>query len=194
MPPTKPTLPDLLASAASTPTRYEPSCSLNTIDCTFGRSTTESMMTKRMLGNSGATFLIADSWLKPMPMIGSAPRCAILRNACSRCASACTSNSQVAGAGFLLELLDAVIGGFVERLVELAAGVIDDRRVRHRRRRGKAECASGKGRLHQRLHEQSPVFCLRPDWRRPHPFRPIVVTQNSGLCHHFGAPMENQVY
>ena len=36
MPPTKPTLPVLDASAASTPTRNEPSCSLKVTDCTLG--------------------------------------------------------------------------------------------------------------------------------------------------------------
>src|SRR5271163_3838051 len=39
IPPTKPTLPVLLVSAAITPTRKDPSSARNIIDCTFGRST-----------------------------------------------------------------------------------------------------------------------------------------------------------
>ena len=39
MPPTKPTLPVFDAIAASMPTRNEPSCSLNSTDCTLGRLT-----------------------------------------------------------------------------------------------------------------------------------------------------------
>ena len=39
MPPTKPTLPVFDVLAAITPTRNEPSCSLNSIDCTLGLST-----------------------------------------------------------------------------------------------------------------------------------------------------------
>src|SRR6266850_1986327 len=42
MPPTNPTLPVFDAIAAAMPTRNDPSCSLKTIDCTLGRSTTAS--------------------------------------------------------------------------------------------------------------------------------------------------------
>src|SRR5437763_1387398 len=85
MPPTKPILPLLEARAASTPTRNDPSCSLNRTDCTFGRSTTLSMMVKWMLGNSLATFSSSTACEKPTAMMGSWPRCARRRCACSNC-------------------------------------------------------------------------------------------------------------
>ena len=72
----------------------EPSCSLNTIDCTLGRSTTESMMENRVLGNSGATFWTADACWKPTARIGSCPLRAKLRSACTRWESFWTSNSR----------------------------------------------------------------------------------------------------
>ena len=50
MPPTNPTLPVFEAMAAAMPTRNEPSCSLNTIDWTLGRSTTASMMANLTAG------------------------------------------------------------------------------------------------------------------------------------------------
>ena len=87
MPPTKPTLPVFDAIAASTPTRNEPSCSLKTTDCTFGRSTTSSMMTNFTFGNSAATVFSAGAWAKPVATITVAPRCASLRSDCSRCDS-----------------------------------------------------------------------------------------------------------
>ena len=96
IPPTKPTLPVFDAIAAAIPTRNEPSCSLNTIDCTFGRSTTASMMANFRLGNSLATFSMPVAWAKPMPTVIWEPRRAMLRSACSRWASLVTSNSRYA--------------------------------------------------------------------------------------------------
>ena len=94
MPPTKPTLPVLLAIAAIMPTRKLPSCSLKTTDCTFGRLTTMSMMANCSFGKSLATFSMLEAWLKPTPMIGLAPRSAMRRIACSRCDSLAISNSR----------------------------------------------------------------------------------------------------
>ena len=48
MPPRNPIVPVLLVIAASMPTRYEPSCSLNTSDATFGSSLTPSTMANWM--------------------------------------------------------------------------------------------------------------------------------------------------
>ena len=126
MPPTKPTLPVFDAMMASRPTRNEPSCSLNSTDCTFGSLTTPSMMVKRTLGNSLAIFSTGFAWLKPTPMIGSWPRWAKRRCACSNWVSLVTSNSRIVHLGLGLELLGAVVDPFVERLVELAADVEDD--------------------------------------------------------------------
>ena len=96
MPPTNPTLPVLEAMAAAIPTRKDPSCSLNTIDCTFGASTTASMMANLRFGNSLATFSMPLAWAKPMPTVIWEPRRAMLRSACSRWASLVTSNSRYA--------------------------------------------------------------------------------------------------
>jgi hypothetical protein len=63
-------LPDFDAIAAIIPTRYEPSCSLNTIERTLGRSTTASTMANLMSGNSAATLVSGASWLKLIAMIG----------------------------------------------------------------------------------------------------------------------------
>ena len=70
MPPTKPTVPVSDAMAAIMPTRNEPSCSLNTMDWTLGRSTTMSMIAKLVSGYSAATASTAGAWLKPTAMIG----------------------------------------------------------------------------------------------------------------------------
>lgn len=94
MPPTKPTLPVLLAIAAIMPTRKLPSCSLKTTDSTFGRSITKSMIENLSFGNSLATFSMLEPCEKPTPMIGLALRSAILRMACSRCAGFEISNSR----------------------------------------------------------------------------------------------------
>ena len=94
MPPTKPTLPVFDVSAAITPTRNEPSCSLNTIDCTLGLSTTMSMMPNLVLGNSSATLPSAVAQAKPTVMIGEKPSLANLRRTCSRCASFWISRSR----------------------------------------------------------------------------------------------------
>src|SRR5499433_3171853 len=96
MPPTKPTLPVLDAIAAAMPTRNEPSCSLKTIDCTFGRSTTASTIANLRFGNSLATFSMPLACEKPIPTTTAEPRRAMLRSACSRWASAVTSNSRYA--------------------------------------------------------------------------------------------------
>ena len=94
MPPTKPTLPVLLANAAIMPTRKLPSCSLKTIDSTLGCLTTASMITKLSFGKSLDTFSMLLACEKPTPMIGLAPRSAMRRIACSRCASAVISKSR----------------------------------------------------------------------------------------------------
>ena len=96
MPPTKPILPVFEAIAASTPTRNEPSCSLNTTDWTLGRSTTLSMTVKWMLGNSRATLSRATACAKPTAMIGSCPLWAKRRSACSNWVSLLGSNSEMA--------------------------------------------------------------------------------------------------
>ena len=94
IPPTNPTLPVSLFIAARAPTRKEPSCSLNTMDWTFGRSTTMSMMLNLVLGNSEATFCKAGAWANPTAMTISDPLCASFLKNCSRCASCWTSNSR----------------------------------------------------------------------------------------------------
>ncbi len=70
MPPTNPIFPVFEVSAAIKPTRNEPSCSLNTIERTFGFSTTASMIANWMFGNSVATFSSALAWVKPTATIG----------------------------------------------------------------------------------------------------------------------------
>jgi hypothetical protein len=67
---------------------------LNTIDSTLGCLTTESMITKLSLGNSLDTFSTDEACEKPTPMIGLAPRSAMRRIACSRCASLAISKSR----------------------------------------------------------------------------------------------------
>ena len=94
IPPTNPTLPVRLAMAARTPTTKAPSCSLNTIDCTFGRSTTESMIANRVSGNSPATVSRADAYWKPTASTGSKPRRAKVRRAWTRWESVWTSKSR----------------------------------------------------------------------------------------------------
>src|SRR5437773_2236263 len=96
IPPTNPTLPVFDAIAAAMPTRNEPSCSLKTIDRTLGRSTTASTIANLRFGNSRATFSIPLAWEKPIPTTIAEPRRAMLRSACSRWASAVTSNSRYA--------------------------------------------------------------------------------------------------
>ena len=70
MPPTNPIFPVFEASAAINPTRNEPSCSLKTMERTFGLSTTASMMANLMSGNSAATFSSALAWVKPTATMG----------------------------------------------------------------------------------------------------------------------------
>ncbi|EKD61612.1 MAG: hypothetical protein ACD_54C00169G0001 [uncultured bacterium] len=93
MPPMKPTVLVLEASAAIMPTRYEPSCSLKTTDFTLGWSTTMSMMPNLVSGNSCDTVFSTSPKAKPVMMIGLAPASARLRSACSRWASDCISSS-----------------------------------------------------------------------------------------------------
>ena len=93
MPPTKPTLPVLLARAAAMPTRKLPSCSLNTTDLTLGLSTTESMITNFLSGNSAEIVSSGVEKAKPTAITMSA-RCAIRRNAWSRWLSLVISNSR----------------------------------------------------------------------------------------------------
>ena len=93
MPPTKPTLPVLLASAAAMPTRKLPSCSLNTTDWTLGLSTTESMITNFLSGNSAE--IVSSGVEKPKPTATTmSARCAIRRSAWSRWLSLVISNSR----------------------------------------------------------------------------------------------------
>src|SRR3546814_11434572 len=94
MPPTKPTLPVFDAIAASTTTRNEPSCSLNTNERTFGRSTTASMMAKRDVGRALATFSSDGAWAKPTLSTGSAPHEAMRVMACSHGVLLVTWNSR----------------------------------------------------------------------------------------------------
>ena len=72
----------------------EPSCSLNTMDCTLGRSMTVSMMAKRVSGNSDATLSMDEAYWKPTARMGSWPRRAKLRSACTRWESVCISSSR----------------------------------------------------------------------------------------------------
>jgi hypothetical protein len=72
MPPTKPTLPVLLAMAAIMPTRKLPSCSLKTMLCTLGSLTTESMMANCSLGKSLATFSMLEPARSRCPRWGGA--------------------------------------------------------------------------------------------------------------------------
>ena len=94
IPPTNPTAAVSLFIAAKTPTRNEPSCSLKIMDCTFGRSTTISMMLNLVFGNSFATLVNAAACPKPTAITGSEPLLASLRRNCSRWASCVTSNSR----------------------------------------------------------------------------------------------------
>jgi hypothetical protein len=66
---------------------------------------------------------------KPMPTIGLAPFSAKRRAACSRCAAFCTLEFEIGFAGLLLPALGALVGGLVERTVELAAEFVDDGRL-----------------------------------------------------------------
>ena len=94
MPPTKPTLPVLRAMAAAMPTRKQPSCSLKTTDCTFGRSTTVSMIVNLVFGNSFAIFSSGVAKAKPTTTTTSAALRTMRAIACSRWASCVISNSR----------------------------------------------------------------------------------------------------
>ena len=68
MPPTKPIVPVSEASAAATPTRYDPSCSLNEYWRRFGRSSQlTSMIANSTSGFSAATLSIASAWARAVP-------------------------------------------------------------------------------------------------------------------------------
>ena len=129
MPPTKPTLPVFDVSFAITPTRNEPSSALNTIDCTFGLSTTMSMMPNLVSGNSSATLPSAVAQANPGMMIGLKPSLANLRRTCSRWASFWISRSRKGTLNSFAELGRAVEHALVEGFVELAAEIIDDGRL-----------------------------------------------------------------
>ena len=83
MPPTKPIFFDFDAIAAATPTRYEPSSSLNRIELTLLPLATESISTKRTFGNSCATFCTAWVCEKPTAAIRSSFLRARPRMTCS---------------------------------------------------------------------------------------------------------------
>ena len=132
MPPTKPTLPVLEASAAAMPTRKLPSCSLNTTDCDVGlldHRIDDHELLVRELGGDGLQ----------RGREGEAHRdhdVGPLRHAAQRLVALALVGDlelEIADAGLVLELLGAVIGGLVERLVELAAHVEDDGRREVRR-------------------------------------------------------------
>ena len=59
-PPIKPTLFVSVVKAATTPTKNEPSCSLNFTEVTFGKSTNSSIIAKLLSGFAWAAFSIAD--------------------------------------------------------------------------------------------------------------------------------------
>ena len=152
MPPTKPTLPVLVVLAAMTPTRNEPSCSLKTIDCTLGLSTTMSMMPNLVCGEFVGD--LAERG-RPGEADGHDRREAVLGELAQHLlALSVVLDFEVAevDAGILLEFQRAVVDAFVERFVELAAEVIDDgrldvggeRRRRYERRYGEARKQSGK--------------------------------------------------
>ena len=84
MPPTKPTLAVSDFIAASAPTRNEPSCSLNSTDFTFGRSTTASMIMKLLSGYLAAIFCNGVAYKKPTTRIGLKPLRARRSRPCSR--------------------------------------------------------------------------------------------------------------
>ncbi len=129
MPPTKPTLPVSDLSAAAMPTRKEPSCSLNTTDCTLSSLDHASMMVNLVSGNSAAIVSSGVAWEKPTAttMVAPAPRHAAKR--LIPLAFVGDLEFQVLDAGLVLEPFGAVIGGLVEGFVELAAHIEDDGRL-----------------------------------------------------------------
>ena len=168
MPPTKPTLPVLEASAAAMPTRKLPSCSLNTTDWTLGSSTTESMITNLVSGNSLATFSSgvekreADRDHDVGAALGHAPQRLIALGLVG------DLELEIVDAGLVLEPLGTGVGGLVERLVELAAHVEDDRRG-ELRRGGDAGDQHGRG---GEGGEQAPSH--------PSPLKQVVVATSLG--------------
>ena len=87
MPPMKPTFCVLLASAAATPTRYEPSSSRKVTESTLSPLTTLSMIMNRTLGNSLETVSTALVMVKPIATTMSTFLRARLRITCSDCES-----------------------------------------------------------------------------------------------------------
>ena len=109
------------------PTRKLPSCSLNTTDCDVGL--VDDRVDDRELRCRGTRprSSRAGSRRRSRPR----RRCrAALRHAAQRLLALALVGDlelEIGDAGLLLELLGAVVGGLVERLVELAAHVEDDR-------------------------------------------------------------------
>ena len=165
MPPTKPTLPVLVVFAAMTPTTNEPSCSLNTIDWTFGRSTTSSMMPKSVLGYSGRDLLQRGL---PGEADGHDRREAVLGElAQDLLALRLVLDLEIAelDPGLLGEPRRAVEHPLVERFVELAAEIVENRRLDSLGRigRGGGEQTSGQNR---RCHERgASEHILTSHWR-----------------------------
>ena len=129
MPPTKPTVPVVDFSAAMAPTRNEPVCSSKMIDCTFGASTTASITTNLVSGNSAATVVERGAPREAGHHDGVRP----LRSEAAEGLLALRVVLQFevgeGAAGLGLPGLGAVIGRLVEGFVELAAEVIDHGRV-----------------------------------------------------------------
>ena len=128
MPPTKPTLPVLRRHRGHHADEEGALCSLNS-DRLHVRQV-DDRVDDRELGLRVALrdLLERGGEAKPTATTTSAPRLRTMRSiACSRWASLRHLELEVGHAGLLLELLGAVVGGLVERLVELAAHVEDDR-------------------------------------------------------------------
>ena len=129
MPPTKPTLPVSDLRAASAPTRNEPVCSSNMIDCTLGcvddgvdddeidvgefRRDGGQRRGPGEAGHDDGVGTLAGKAAQGLLALGIVLQFEI----------------EIIAAGFGLPGLGAIIGGFVERLVELAAEIIDHGRV-----------------------------------------------------------------
>ena len=128
MPPTNPTLPLLDAMAAAIPTRNDPSCSLKTIDWTFGsvhdRVDDGELEVGELLGDLLHAGGLGEA--DAHDDLGAAPRHVAER----LLALGLVGHLELAvrDAGFLLEALGAGEGGLVEGLVELPAHVEHDGR------------------------------------------------------------------
>ena len=87
MPPTKLIVLVFDAIAAATPTRYEPSSSLNSTELTFLPWALPSMMTKWTFGYSAAIFCTGCVCEKPIETISCSFLRASARSTCSACVS-----------------------------------------------------------------------------------------------------------